>query len=192
MIKKFMAIMLIGVSVYAQEIGDILPKFKAVSTTIITVVQNKQYTADVRNNIIIETISPMFDFTLMGKLSLGRKWKTLDKDTQKEFVKLYVKRMKQSYSSKIDKYTDEKIIVNSIKQVKKTRVVLDTSIVSSGDKLELIYKYYKPKKQIKDKNLWLVYDVVIDGVSIIKTDKAQFKAVIKESSIEGLMKKLRK
>ena len=187
-----MAIMLIGVSVYAQEIGDILPKFKAVSTTIITVVQNKQYTADVRNNIIIETISPMFDFTLMGKLSLGRKWKTLDKDTQKEFVKLYVKRMKQSYSSKIDKYTDEKIIVNSIKQVKKTRVVLDTSIVSSGDKLELIYKYYKPKKQIKDKNLWLVYDVVIDGVSIIKTDKAQFKAVIKESSIEGLMKKLRK
>ena len=100
--------------------------------------------------------------------------------------------MKKSYSAKIDKYTDEEILINSIKQPKKTRVTLNTSLVSAGDKLEVIYKFYKPKKQIKNKNVWLVYDVVIAGVSIIKTDKAQFRAVLKESSIDDLMERLRK
>ena len=60
------------------------------------------------------------------------------------------------------------------------------------DKTEIIYKYHKPKKRIKNKNIWLVYDLIIDGVSIIKTDKAQFQAVLKEHTIDELMEKLRK
>ncbi len=192
MYKKIILTIALTFSMYANEIQDIEIKFQAMTNTIITIVQNKNFTAQVRNNIIVETITPMFDFRLMAKLSLGKKWKTIDKTKQKEFIKLYIKRMKTSYSAKIDKYTDEEIIINKIKQVKKTRVTLNTSLVSSGDKLEVIYKYYKPRKQIKDKNIWLVYDVVISGVSIIKTDKAQFKAVLKELSIDGLMDKLRK
>lgn len=192
MLRKLLLIISIIITMYASDIDDIKIKFKSVTDTIITVVQNKDFTSDVRNNIIVETITPMFDFKLMAKLSLGKKWKTIDKDTQKEFIKLYVKRMKKSYSSKIDKYTDEKIMVNSLKQVKKTRAVLNTSLVSSGDKVEVVYKFYKPKKQTKNKNIWLAYDVIIDGVSIIKTDKAQFKAVLKESTIQELMERLRK
>jgi phospholipid transport system substrate-binding protein len=100
--------------------------------------------------------------------------------------------MKQSYSSKIDKYTDEKIVINSIKQSKKTRVLLDSSLVGVDDNTPVIYKYYKPKKQMKNKEKWLIYDVVIAGVSIIKTDKAQFRAFLKEHSVNELMDKLKK
>ena len=133
----------------------------------------------------------MFDFKLMAKLSLGKKWKIMSKDKQEEFIKLYVKRMKKSYSSKVDKYTNETIIVNEIKQLKKTRIILNSSLISNSDKTEVVYKFYKPKTQIKDKDKWLVYDVIIAGVSIIKTDKAQFREVLKESSIDVLMDKLR-
>jgi len=192
MIKKLILLVAITFSLYANETDAIKTKFKAMAGTIITIVQNKNFTSEVRNNIIVETITPMFDFQLMAKLSLGKKWKSMDKSKQKEFIELYVQRMKKSYSAKIDKYTDEEILINSIKQPKKTRVILNTSLVSAGDRLEVVYKFYKPKKPVLNKNTWLVYDVVISGVSIIKTDKAQFSAVLRESNIDTLMGKLRK
>ncbi len=192
MIKKILIVTIIALNVFSSQLEDIQTNFEEITKDVIAVVQNKAMATDDRNSKIVQIVTPMFDFKLMAKLSLGRQWKQMTKEQQNEFIELYVKRMKQSYSSKIDKYTNEKIIINNIKQVKKTRVTLNTSLVSSGDKLEVIYKFYKPRKQRINKNLWLAYDVVIQGVSVIKTDKAQFKAVLKESTISQLMERLRK
>ncbi len=192
MIKKFLLIITLVFSAFSAEIEDIQVNFELMTKEVLAVVKNKTMISGDRNSAIVQIITPMFDFKLMAKLSLGIQWKQMTKIQQNEFIKLYVKRMKQSYSAKIDKYTDEKIIVNNIKQVKKTRITLNTSLVSSGDKLEVIYKFYKPRKQILNKNLWLVYDVIIAGVSVIKTDKAQFKAVLKEATINQLMERLKK
>jgi len=191
MIKKLFLVLVLISTIYATVTEDLKVKFIERTNNIVNIVKQKDLQKDIRNNKIVEAVTPMFDFKLMAKLSLGKYWKTMILKKQEEFIGLYVKRMKQSYSSKIDKYTDEKIIVNSVKQVKKTRIVLNSSLVSVDDKLEVIYKFYKPKKQFGNKNRWLVYDVIIAGVSIIKTDKAQFKAVLKESSIDELMVKLK-
>ena len=191
MIKSVLLSVALAFNIYATPIDDLKRCFTSTTDKVVDIVKNKDLNITIRNDKIIDIITPMFDFKLMAKLSLGRYWKTMILKKQEEFIKLYVKRMKQSYSSKIDKYTDEKIIVNSVKQVKKTRIVLNSSLVSVDDKLEVIYKFYKPRKQFGNKNRWLVYDVIIAGVSIIKTDKAQFKAVLKESSIDELMIKLK-
>ncbi len=188
---KLLLTFILAINIYALEIEDIKINFQNMAIKIVKIVQDKTVTSDVRNDNIITTITPFFDFKLMAKLSLGRVWKTMDKAKQDKFIKLYVNRMKKAYSSKIDKYTDEKIVVNSIKQVKKTRVVLDTDLVNGDDKLEIIYKYYKPRKQLEGKHKWLVYDAVIAGVSLIKTDKAQFLEVIQDSSLDKLMEKLK-
>ena len=176
---------------FATNINNVKTNFTLTTNKIIKIIQNKKLDLQTRNDKIIEMITPMFDFKLMAKLSLGKTWKILDKQQQDEFVKLYVKRMKKSYSSKIDKYTNEKIVINDIQQIKKNRAILKTILITQDDKLEIIYKFYKPKKQRQNKNDWLIYDVVIAGVSIVKTDKAQFKAVLKETSIEALLDKLR-
>jgi phospholipid transport system substrate-binding protein len=177
---------------YALPIDEIKLKFEVMTKEIFSIVQLREENKDVRNLAINKIIIPIFDFKLMARLSLGKVWKTLDEEKQSEFIILYVKRMKKLYSEKVDKYTDEKIIINNIKQTKQTRVILNTSLISSDAKIEIIYKYHKPKKRIKNKNLWLVYDVIMDGVSIIKTDKAQFRAVLKEHTMDELMEKLRK
>ncbi len=192
MIKEILLIITLALNVFSSQLEDIEINFELMTKDVIAVVQNKTMTTDCRNGKIVQIITPMFDFKLMAKLSLGKQWKRMTTEQQNEFIKLYVKRMKQSYSSKVDRYTDEKIIVNNINQVKKTRITLNTSLVSSGDKIELIYKFYRPRKQLVNKNLWLVYDVIIQGVSVIKTDKAQFRAVLKESTINQLMERLRK
>jgi len=176
---------------FATNINNVKTNFTLTTNKIIKIIQNKKLDLQTRNDKIIEMIRPMFDFKLMAKLSLGKTWKILNKQQQNEFVKLYVKRMKKSYSSKIDKYTNEKIVINDIQQIKKNRAILKTNLITQDDKLEIVYKFYKPKRQQQNKNDWLIYDVVIAGVSIVKTDKAQFKAVLKETSVEALLDKLR-
>ncbi len=154
---------------------------------VILIVKDKTLEKPMRNSKIVETLTPMFDFTLMAKLSLGKKWKTLKSNDRKEFVKLYVERMKQSYSSKIDAYSDEQIEVTKIKQPKKSRIELVTNLMSKDNKLEISYKFYKPKRLKMDKDSWLIYDVVILGVSILKTDKAQFREYLQTKTIKDLM-----
>ncbi len=191
MIKNLLLILTLAFNIFASQIDDLRVDFVNTTNIVVDIVKNKNLTADIRNDKIVEAITPMFDFKLMAKLSLGKKWKSLDKTKQTEFIKLYVHRMKKSYSAKIDKYTDETIIINKITQIKKTRIILNSSLIGKNDKVEVIYKYHKPKKQIENKHKWLVYDVIIAGISIVKTDRAQFKAVLRESSIETLMDKIR-
>ena len=154
---------------------------------VIVIVKDKNIEKEIRNSKIVEALTPMFDFTLMAKLSLGKKWKTLNSNDRTEFIKLYVERMKQSYSSKIDSYSDEKIEVTEIKQPKETRISLTTNLINKDNKLEISYKFYKPKKVRINKDNWLIYDVVILGVSILKTDKAQFKEYLQTKTIKDLM-----
>ena len=98
--------------------------------------------------------------------------------------------MEKSYSSKVDVYSGEKVEVKKIEQPKRNRIALVTDLISKDENMEIVYKFYKPKKQISDKDNWIIYDVEILGVSILKTDKAQFREYLKEHGISGLMTKL--
>ncbi len=160
---------------------------------IILIVKDKNLSTSSRNSKIIDLLTPTFDFELMAKLSLGKKaWKKLSAEDKRTFTQLYVKRMERSYSSKLDRYSDEKVKIKEIKQPKKNRIYLITDLVNDSKKLEIVYKYYKPKKQKVNKNSWLIYDVEILGVSILKTDKAQFREFLQTKNIYDLMEVIHK
>ena len=159
---------------------------------VVVVVQDTTLTKCKRNDEIIKILDKTFDFELMAKLSLGKTWKSLSKNDKKKFVELYVERMKQSYSSKVDSYNGEKVEVIKIEQPKKNRIALVTDLAGETQHLEIVYKFYKPKKKTADKDTWLIYDAEISGVSILKTDKAQFKEYLKTKSIYELMDVLSK
>ena len=158
--------------------------------SVITIVKNKDIDKITRNEQIVDTLTPMFDFTLMAKLSLGKKWKTLNKIEREKFISLYINRMKQSYSSKLDAYSNEEIEITKIKQPKHNRIELITNLISNENRLEVSYKFYKPKNLKIDKDRWLIYDVVILGISILRTDKAQFREFLQTKTIQELLIKL--
>jgi len=191
MLNKIVLSILLCINIYANELSDLKTTFTNIIHNIATLVDNKSLSSITRNNMIIDTITPVFDFELMAKITLGRHWKGLSKAQQVKFVNLYVQRMKKSYSQKVNKYTNEQIVINSITKPKKTRVVLSTSLKYDDDRLDVIYKYWRPKHQKRDKKIWLIYDVVISGVSIIRTDKAQFNSILKDSDITLLMDKIK-
>lgn len=190
MIKKilFTCITLIFVqTLQANNQTDLKIHFLNKIDKVIAIVEDKGLTKDIRNSEIIAVLTPMFDFELMAKLSLGKTWKTLSDQDKIKFVNLYVKRMENSYSSKVDSYNNEKVEVTKILQPKKNRIAIVTDLIGKNDNLEIVYKYYKPKRAKNDKDNWLVYDVEIKGVSILKADIAQFKEFLQTKSINELM-----
>lgn len=190
MIRKILSIcvmLLLTQTLQANEQTELKEHFLKKIDEVILIVENKTLSKDKRNTEIVSAITPMFDFELMAKLSLGKEWKTLPKNDQKKFVDLYVKRMENSYSSKVDSYDNEKVEVKNIEQPKDNRIMLITDLVGKDDSLEIVYKFYKPKQHAADKDKWLVYDVEIKGVSILKADKAQFKEFLQTKSIHELM-----
>lgn len=185
-------ILLFGQNLFANEGVELKEHFLKKIDEVILIVEDKKLSKDDRNANIIKSLTPMFDFELMAKLSLGNTWRELNANNQEKFVELYVERMKQSYSSKIDAYKDEKVQVKEIQQPKDNRIALMTDLVSKDNKLEIVYKFYKPKERKGNKDSWLIYDVEIMGVSILKTDKAQFKEFLQTKSILDLMDALAK
>ena len=176
----------------ADEISDLQGHFLQKIDEVVLIVKNKTIDKNERNSDIVKAVTPMFDFELMAKLSLGETWKELQKSDQDKFVKLYVERMKQSYSSKIDAYKDEKIKITSVDNLPNNRLAFNTELVGKADKLKVVYKFHKPKEHKASKDEWLIYDVEISGVSILKTDKAQFKEFLKTKSIQELMETIAK
>ena len=154
---------------------------------IVAVVKDTTLSKSQRNTKIISLLEPIFDFELMAKLSLGKTFKTLSSEEKKRFIDLYVERMKQSYLSKFDGYNGEKVKVTKVNKIKKNRIIIATDLVSEDDNLEIVYKFYKPKKAKENKDTWLIYDAEIKGVSILKTDKAQFREFLKTKSVSELM-----
>jgi len=190
MIKRFLLIciaLVFTLNLHANEQEDLKKHFLNKIDEVILIVEDNSLTKDKRNSEIIDILAPMFDFELMAKLSLGKVWKKLSKGDQEKFVERYVKRMEKSYSSKVDSYNNEEVKVNKVQQPKKNRIVLITDLVGKDESLDIVYKYYKPKKAKVKKDTWLVYDVEIKGVSILKADKAQFREFLQTKSIHELM-----
>ncbi|QOY52883.1 ABC transporter substrate-binding protein [Candidatus Sulfurimonas baltica] len=179
-------------SLVADEKIELKEHFLNKIDEVVLIVKDGSLSKDDRNGNIIKSLSPMFDFELMAKLSLGNTWKQLADNDKEKFINLYVERMKQSYSSKIDAYKDENVQVKEIQQSKSNRIALITDLVSKEEKLEIVYKFYKPKEKKSDKDIWLIYDVEILGVSILKADMAQFKEFLQTKSIGELMDVLAK
>lgn len=185
-------VLLFGQNLIANDQLELKEHFLNKINEVVLIVEDKNLSKNDRNSNIVKSLTPMFDFELMAKLSLGNTWKQLAEKEKDKFVELYVERMKQSYSAKIDAYKNEKVEVKKIEQPQENRIALVTDLVSNEQKLEIVYKYYKPKDKINNKDRWLIYDVEILGVSILKTDKAQFKEFLQTKSISELMDALAK
>lgn len=192
--KSILVLILLAGQAFAlkEEVTKVEANFSKKVDEVIKIVQNKSLSEDARNDEIIKTLRVIFDFELMAKLSLGKKvWISLDKEKRVEFIELYVQRMENSYSSKLNSYKNETIDIEKVVQ-NNNRIKIFTKVRSKHESLEVVYKLYKPKKKKEGKEDWLIFDVEIIGISILKADKAQFKDYLKRNSIDDLMKVITK
>ncbi len=170
----------------ADDKTDIQVMMKKMIGDVTTLIQDESIPKEIRKRQIETIVAPHFDFGLMGRLSLGKKqWKKLSPKERKNFSTLFEDRVKQSYRSKLDLYTDEVVIIDDAVQVK-SRIHLPTHLIRKNEKRDILYKFYKSKKRG-----WLIYDVDILGVSIIQTYRTQFAGILKEDTFAVLLEKLK-
>ena len=153
---------------------------------VISVLEEKELNEEAKKKEIIEIVTPMFNFSLMSKLTLGKKhWPGLTKEQKDKFTELFTKRLKDSYLDKMMLYTDEKIEYKESVQVGK-KVQIPTILTSKDNKISMLYKLYKSKQG------WRIYDIEIQGVSLISTYRSQFDEILRSKTVDDLLAKLEK
>ena len=172
--------------IHAGDVEDINSMVKKKVAVIFDLLGKQDIKKNERNEKIVGELNEIMDFKLAAYLSLGKHWKKISKTQKKEFVETFQQYINNYIVEKIDLYTNQKIDIGDSKIVKKGRAELEIGILSGGETLQVNFKLRKNKKKE-----WRVYDVDIEGVSLITTFRSQFSGVLKNSSFEELLEKLK-
>jgi len=166
-----------------QSAGELLKKNQ---DAVFAVLQQANLTDEEKNKKIIDIVTPLFDFPLMAKLTLGKKyWPDLSEGQKERFTQLFIERLRSSYLGRLTLYTDEKVIYEAPVEVKQ-KVHIPTSLVSKDNKISILYKFYKSETD------WKIYDLEIQGVSIIRSYRSQFNQILQSGTFDDLLQKMEK
>lgn len=129
-------------------------------------------------------IGERFDFEEMAKRSLALHWKKRTPGERQEFIPLFSDLLERSYVNKIESYTDEQILYTD-ENIDNDYAVVKTKIITKRN-VEIPIEY----RLLKKNNRWGVYDVVIEGVSLVNNYRNQFNKIIRKDSYEELVKRM--
>ena len=130
-------------------------------------------------------VDQVFDWQETGKRALARHWQTLKPEQRQEFSALFADLVERSYVGKIEAYSGEKVayVGDTIEGDQAT--VKTKLITKSGTEIPLDYRMQK------EGDRWRVYDVLIEGVSLVGNYRTQFNKIIQQSSYDELVKKMK-
>jgi phospholipid transport system substrate-binding protein len=139
-----------------------------------------------RRDKIKTLIRARFDFREMSKRALARHWKKRAPEEQDEFVDLFSDLLQHTYISKVEAYTNEKVTYDKEIIRKRGRYsIVKTSILSKDIIIPIDYRL------IRKNNKWLVYDVLVEGVSIISNYRSQYNNILSRQSYAELIQKMK-
>lgn len=137
-----------------------------------------------RRQLVKQSVNRLLDYEEMGKRTLGAQWKHLTVAEQDEFLSLFRQFLSNSYESQFEAYSDEQVKYSGERQKSGFAEVRTVLVASKGNipfDFRLIWKAGQ----------WWVYDMVVDGISLVKNFRAQFSRIIRASSFQGLLVKLK-
>jgi phospholipid transport system substrate-binding protein len=180
-------VLLYASPIHASEITD---KVKATVDEAMKVLRDESLKgpekAEERASRIRIIVTERLDFEEMSKRSLARHWKKRTEVEKEAFVTLFSDFLERSYMDKIEEYSDAEVLYVD-ETVKKNRAVVKTKLITKqATEIPIHYRVFKKNGD------WMVYDIVIEGVSLVSNYRTQFSKIIQESSYEELIKILKK
>ena len=161
-------------------------KLKTSVDKVFTVLSDKELTMDQKKSKVIEITHTVFGFPLMAKLSLGKEhWSQFNPEQRSEFTNLFIKLFQDFYVDKLDLFNDERVVFQPVIVTGKRKVQIPTVLLSKGKEYSMQYK------MAKTKNGWRIYDIEIEGVSLIHTYRSQYNHILESGEIEDLLTKMR-
>ncbi len=128
----------------------------------------------------------LFDYVELSKRTLGLNWNKFSMDQRKEFVGLFKTLLRNTYIDKITGYTNQKVNFTKEVQLSETTTEVQSIVTSANAQTPVNYRV------IKKDNDWKVYDVVIEGVSLVSNYRTQFREILGNNPPQTLIDTLRK
>lgn len=150
---------------------------------ILVILQNGELDVQQKRADISKIITKRFDFRAMSQRTLATNWKKTSDEEKKQFTALFSQLIESSYVGKIEAYTNEKVEYPGEK-VKGKKAVVETLILTSSADIPVNYKLYQKGDQ------WLVYDVIIEGISLISNYRSSYQEIMKDEGFDGLLNKM--
>ena len=170
----------------AEELGP-TAALKPVLRDIQTVLEDKSLQGKEhfvpRRDKIMSLIKRGFDFREMSKRVLGKTWRQIDDQERDNFTVLMTKFLENVYLGKLEGYSGKEVEFVA-ETVKGDRAQVTTLIEHENQKLPLHYI------MTKNDSGWMVYDINIEGVSLVKNYQEQFKSILRKDDYHGLVKVL--
>lgn len=166
--------------------GEPLEAIRDSTEKVIEILKDPALKADpeLREKKIWDVVVGRFDFEEMARRALATHWRDRSPQEQKEFVDLFGKLLQRSYSGKLAQYTDEKVEFLG-EEIDGPRAEVRTKIISKGTEIPIEYR------MMKKGNEWKVYDVIIEGVSLVNNYRNQFNRIVVSSGYKELIQRMR-
>lgn len=137
-------------------------------------------------NDLWEIIDGIFNFNAISRLTLANNWRTFSPQQQKDFAEVFGKFLGNNYLNKIQEgFSGQQVEFISEEMVRKNRAVVMTNIIKNDIKTPVDYS------MINQDNNWKIYDIKIEGVSLLKNYRTQFRSILLKDKPEKLIDDLR-
>jgi phospholipid transport system substrate-binding protein len=169
--------------------SDAMPVLKKSIDAVINMMKDKQKantpeTQAIQRKNIFNIGLELFNFDEMARRTLGKEWKSLSNDQQKQFTHLFARFLANIYYQRLEEYTNETVKYLGERQYKNKSLV-KTIIVTQKNEIPMDYK-------LIESDQWRVYDISIEGVSLVRNYRTQFNKILIKQGIEDLMRMMQK
>jgi phospholipid transport system substrate-binding protein len=138
----------------------------------------------VRREKVWTVANKMFDFKELSRRTLGKNWEQLTPVQQEEFTDLFSTHLSNVYMDRILAYSDEEVVFDRERK-RRNRALVYSRVITRAKEIPINYSL------IEKGGIWRVYDVVIEGVSLVSNYRSQFKEILQKDGPETLIKVLR-
>lgn len=179
--------LLLAGHVIRSEAGEPQDKIRQTVDDVLAILDNKALSSEERRTKIRQAVLQRFGFEEMAQRAMGQHWRTLTPQQQQEFVALFTDLLERSYINRIENFSGGRQGVRYPKEeVANDQATVHTEIVSGRD-LPATVEY----RLLRQDGDWKVYDIVIEGVSLVNNYRTQFNTIILKDSYAGLIKQMR-
>jgi phospholipid transport system substrate-binding protein len=188
MCKRFLSVFILMIfagSAIAADFSTPTGRVQDSIEKVISILKNENLDRESRWQQIAAVIRGGFDFRSMSQSVLATNWQKASPEEQERFTEFFTQYIEETYRSKIEAYTDEKVLYKD-ETINGDRATVDTVIVTKTTEIPVNFKLKKNEGE------WFAYDVVIEGISLVSNYRSTFAAIVKNEGMDGLLNDIQK
>ena len=174
-------VFLVNTAVAANPFGP-MQQVKETVDRVVIILRDNALDWDTKESMVKGIVRERFDFRSMSQSVLATNWKKASPAERERFVEYFSQNLMGTYLEKIQSNSKPYHIRYKGEKVKGKRAVVNTTVVSSGKDIPVIYKLKK-----EPDSRWYTYDVVIEGQSLVSNYRGVYKAMVKQEGMTGLL-----